>query len=489
MDSSLFLQENERLKNYELSSQRQMEKKDETDGTELGYRDANTRFLELEKNATKKDQWAQKAEEHKQRKKNLEAAWHRSTTEKAADLSKRAGSDNKKEKAYYQNFSLKELEIFIKNSDRGGNSETYNNVVTDLELYNRLSGQVEQNESFTLLTRLADSCRTYLREHNKAIMWTSKGKIRKAMIAQLTDKVNMLLETRTTQLVDETKSSYEALSSEKSEKNVNRAAKAHFNRIWQHLQGNVTMKEEEMGQVDTQMAEVFDELKKQKVDSNQSDTMPTKFFNAIGWAENKPRLTDKIDKEAKNSPLKRKAYHAIEPIPGQENAIGMAKQLAGTGEGTNRQFYSDGMYGRGTYLAISSDMKDASDEKTAEHDWIYGQPKGSVQVVLCLNERSRIIRERDLKDMVEDKFMKQFPKLYQKIAGIYSSGRKRSGSEYITIFGAFFGYNTVKGYAGSSDNLTDYYVTVDRSAMTISRRGEVSKVMKADFTERDNFIL
>ena len=487
MDTRLFLQEDERLKNYELSSQRQIEKN--KDETELGYRDVNTRFLELEKAAFKRDEWAQKEEEHKVRKQNLETAWHKSTTEKVADLSKRAATRNKKEKAYYQNFSLAELEVFIKNSDRGGNSDTYNNVVSDLELYNRLSKEVDPNESFTLLTRLAESCRTYLREHNKLIMWTSKGKIRKAMIAQLTDKVNALLEARTSQLKTETQTSYDAFQKEKSEENVNSAFNAHFNRICQHLQGNVTMKEEEMGQVDTQMAEVFDELKKQKVDSNQSDTMPTRFFNAIGWAENKPRLTDKIDKEAKNSPLKRKAYHAIEPIPGQENAIGMAKQLAGTGEGTNRQFYSDGMYGRGTYLAISSDMKGASDEKTAEHDWIYGQPKGSVQVVLCLNERSRIIRERDLKDMVEDKFMKQFPKLYQKIAGIYSSGRKRSGSEYLTIFGAFFGYNTVKGYAGSVDHLTDYYVTVDRSAMTISRRGEVSKVMKADFDERDDFIL
>ena len=485
MDTRLFLQEDERLKNYELSSQRQIEKN--KDETELGYRDVNTRFLEMEKAAFKRDEWAQKEEEHKVRKQNLETAWHKSTTEKVADLSKRAATRNKKEKAYYQNFSLEELETFIKNSDRGGNSDTYNNVVSDLELYNRLSKEVDPNESFTLLTRLAESCRTYLREHNKLIMWTSKGKIRKAMIAQLTDKVNALLEARTSQLKTETQTSYDAFQKEKSEENVNSAFNAHFNRICQHLQGNVTMSNEEMEQVDNQMAEVFDELEKQKVDKDQSNTTPTKFFNAIGWAKNKPRLTSNIDREAEKSPLKRKAYHAIEPIPNEKNAIRLAKQLAGTGEGANLQFYSDGMYGRGTYLAIRSDKEDASEEKTEEHDWIYGKQKGAVQVVLCLNENSRIIHDLQVRELANGKFAEQFPNMYQKIMDIRSKGRTRAGSEYLTLFAAFFGFNTVMGAQGSTDGTTDYYVTVDRRAMTISRIGNVSNAQNSTPDQRDEF--
>ena len=84
MDTRLFLQEDERLKNYELSSQRQIEKN--KDETELGYRDVNTRFLEMEKAAFKRDEWAQKEEEHKVRKQNLETAWHKSPISHADSL-------------------------------------------------------------------------------------------------------------------------------------------------------------------------------------------------------------------------------------------------------------------------------------------------------------------------------------------------------------------------------------------------------------------
>ncbi len=487
-NNKLFAQEDDRLKHYEISSQRQMEQED---GTELGYRYVNTRFLNMEKDATEATQWAKKAEAHMARKNNLEAAWHANTTEKVADLEKKATSRNKKDKAYYQAFSLKELEIFLKNSDRGGNSETYNNVVTDLELYNRLSEQVNPNESYTLLTRLADSCRIYMREHNKIFMWTSKGKIRKAMISQLTDKVNVLLNERRTELVTGTENSYANFSKDKSAENVNSAVKAHFNRICQHLQGNLTMNEDEVKQVDVHMAEVYEKLKDQKVDENQSDTVPTKFFNAIGWAANKPLLTDMIMDETERSPLKRNAYHAIQPLSENTDATGPARQLAGTAKGDCRQFYSDGMYGRGTYLAVRSDKEGASDDQTIKHDWSYGDKKGGVMVTMCLNENSRIIGYFDLEKLINGTFSKQFPKLYEKIKTVHTGEkRKRTGSEFLTILAAFFGYNTIKGHSGSADGLTDYYVTTDRRAMTIFTIAQENQIEKStDSYDKYDFYL
>ena len=469
MDDMQYKQEEQRLKAYEAVANREKTK----DQTDLAYRDLNTRFLKMESKALKGDELSEKKKNHQEVKKRIEEAWHRNTANQAQELKKKAAAKDNTEKEYYKLFSLQEMEQLIKNSDRGGNSDEYNNVATDLELYNRVVAQEESNESMTLLKRLKESCDTYLRTRKKR-PWGTNGKIRRAMIEKISEKVNEKLQESFLKLQTDKSQSYEAFAEEKTEQNVNNACKAHYDQIYHYLQGNVELTEEEKKKLDSDMKEILEAVKAQKVDDNQSDTFPTKFFNAIGWASNKPRLVNSIDgDEEENSLLKRKVYHTINTLDNQENAMEQAKQLAGISKGANRQFYSDGMFGRGTYLAVRSDKQGASDDSTSNHCWSYGENKGSVQLTMCLNEKARIINYYDLEKLTNEKLKTQFPQVYNCIKTSRSAFRNRTGEETFTILAALFGYNTVKGYAGSSDGTIDYFVTSDRKALSIQNTAEM----------------
>lgn len=487
MDSMQYRQENQRLKEYESTSNRNKTEEQ----TELAYRDLNTRFLKMEDKALEGNALSQKKQNHQETKKRIEDAWHRSTETKVQELKKRGATKDNTKKAYYQTFSLREMEHLIKNSDRGGNSDEYNNVATDLEMYNRVVEQEGSNESVTLLRRLKESCDTYLRSRSKS-PWSTSGKIRRAMIEQISETVNTQMEINISRIQTTKEQSYESYKSEQTEQNVNQACKAHYDQIYQYLQGNVELTEEERKKLDLSMKEILLSVKSLKVDTNQSDTLSTRFFNAIGWAANKPRLVDNIDDgEEQNSPLQRKVFHTIKTIPGQKDALGMAKQLAGTGQENDRQFYSDGMYGRGTYLAVRSDKDGTSDLRTSEHCWTYGDNIGSVQLTMCLNENARIIGYNALKALAEDKLKNQFPEVYEYINGTRSRNRTRTGEENLTILAALFGYNTVKGYQGTSDGLIDYYVTSDRKALSVQNKAEIRSSLGDidDYMNRDDCYL
>ena len=126
------------------------------------------------------------------------------------------------------------------------------------------------------------------------------------------------------------------------------------------------------------------------------------------------------------------------------------------------------MSGRGTYLAVSSNLKTASDEKTINHCWTYGENIGSVQLTMILNENARMIAYDDLDTMIDNILAKKYPKVYQFIKNSRSMIRTRQGREYYTMLAALFGYNTVKCKLGGCNGEIDYYVTCDRKALTIS---------------------
>ena len=480
--------EKQRLKEYELIKVEQGNEEE----NKLAYGELNTRFLDMERQYMKEDEFQKKKDSYKETKKNIEEMWHKNTSVKVKDLEKSVKKGNKKEKEYYSVFSLEQLELFIKNSDRGGNSTEYNNVATDLELYNRVARLGDVNESLTLLNRLKESCNTYLTDRRKKHRST-KGKIRRAIIEQISDKVNAILDENFTRIKTSAKKGAEAFSQEKTEETVNTACKTHYDMIYHHLNGNLKLDDKEISNLDTDMEAILKSVKSQKVDDNQSNTMASKFFNAIGWAEHKPKIVNDIDEEVlKKSPLKKTMYHTIDTLPNQTDAVEQAKQLAGLLEGKNRHYYSDGVSGRGTYLAVRSDKNTVSDMRTSDHCWTYGENIGSVQLTLTLNENARVISHSELKDLIDKKLKEKFPKVYKFISKSITPFRTRPGEEYFTMFAALFGYNTVQCTGGALNGGIDYFVTCDRKALSISanaskRTGkENSYLYRDDFDLRDN---
>jgi len=464
MDSLTYIKEKQRLDEYGLIKVEQGKEEE----NKLAYGELNTRFLDMEKQYRNKDEFRKKMDSYQETKKNIEEMWHKNTSVKVEELKKSVKGGDKKTKDYYKEFSLEQIELFIKNSDRGGNSKEYNDVATDLELYNRVNRLGDANESLTLLGRLKESCDTYLNNRRKKPR-TTNGKIRRAIIEQISDRVNKMLNDNLDMIRTSAKNGMEAFSQEQTEETVNTACKTHYDMIYHNLQGNLELSEEEVAKLDSDMETILKSVYTQRVDDNQSNTMSSKFFNAIGWSEHKPTTVNYIgNEEVKKSLLKKKVYHTINTLPGKEDAVEQAKQLSGLLKEKNRQFYSDGMSGRGTYLAVSSNSKTASDEKTINHCWTYGENIGSVQLTMILNENARMIAYDDLDTMIDNILAKKYPKVYQFIKNSRSMIRTRQGQEYYTMLAALFGYNTVKCKLGGCNGEIDYYVTCDRKALTIS---------------------
>ena len=480
MDHLTYRNEKQRLSEYELIKVEQGKEENK-----LAYGELNTRFLDMEREYRDKDEFQKKMDSYQETKKNIEEMWHKNTSVKVKELKKNAKGGDNKTKDYYREFSLEQIELFIKNSDRGGNSKEYNDVATDLELYNRVSRLEDINESLTLLSRLKESCNTYLNNRRKKPR-TTNGKIRRAIIEQISDKVNTMLDNKLNMIRTSAKNGMEAFSQEKTEETVNTACKTHYDMIYQNLQGNLELSKDEVAKLDSDMETILKSVKSQQVDDNQSNTMSSKFFNAIGWSEHKPTtVVYRDDEELKKSPLKKKVYHTINTLPGKKDAIEEAKQLLGLVKGKNRQFYSDGISGRGTYLAVSSNSKSAKDENTSDHCWTYGKNIGSVQLTMVLNENARIITHSDLDTMIEKKLADKYPKVYEFIRKSMTAARSRGGQEYFTMLAALFGYNTVKCVSGARNGEIDYYVTSDRKALTIAvnaqtRTGEENSYLDID---------
>ncbi|MBP5414636.1 MAG: hypothetical protein ILN61_05290, partial [Lachnospiraceae bacterium] len=233
MDHLTYRNEKQRLSEYELIKVEQGKEENK-----LAYGELNTRFLDMEREYRDKDEFQKKMDSYQETKKNIEEMWHKNTSVKVKELKKNAKGGDNKTKDYYREFSLEQIELFIKNSDRGGNSKEYNDVATDLELYNRVSRLGDINESLTLLSRLKESCNTYLNNRRKKPR-TTNGKIRRAIIEQISDKVNTMLDNKLNMIRTSAKNGMEAFSQEKTEETVNTACKTHYDMIYQNLQGNL----------------------------------------------------------------------------------------------------------------------------------------------------------------------------------------------------------------------------------------------------------
>jgi hypothetical protein len=463
-----YKQKEQKLKEYESISKQQ-----KGNDTELAYRDMNTRFLNAEREqleTTDSKRLNAVMEAHKQQKLKIEAAWHKNTTEKMKDLKQRAPKKGSEKTAeYYAGYSMKELEVFLKNNDRGGNSDEYNAVATDLELLNRVMDSADAREGMGLLLRLKESCDNYLKSRSP---FSSSGKIRKAIIAQVSIKVNAELDRQRDDYANTQKTTLAAMQEEASEEKVTTAFKAHHNLMYQVLNGNMTLTPEEMEKLDSDMEEVLDELGKQKVDADQSKTLSTKFFNALGWAGNEPRLAGNISSALKTSPHGRKLYHTINPlsiynedgkvVSREKDALVPTAQLAGIGG--KRMYYGIGRIGKGCYTAAASDSSDQNDEAARQDSWKYGQNEGAVLMTMMLNEHARIISWMDMSKKKED-LQAKFPKVYKYL--FKADPPTGSGFEdYLTMMAALYGYNTI---VYNEKPGVDYLTTTDRKALTMDR--------------------
>lgn len=472
-----YWEEDKKIRQYEeLAGMKKTESQ-----TEFGYRDMNRRYLMAHKEQlklSKKGNISSKMAEHEARKKDLEAAWIKNTATRAEDIKKGGVGNDAKDVRFYANFDLKQMEVLLKNNDRGGNSDEYNSVVTDLELLNTLDTMVDEKEKITLLERIDESCSYYLRKKNPTF---TSGKIRKAMIAHISTKVSAelaLMRDERDQKSKEAKErllgsageAYENYQSNKSDYDALRnALESYRNLMNGYLNEEFELTDKEKKSIDDHMAEILDKVGQQEVSPEQSDNLVTKYFNVLGWTDNKPKLVDNKEledggEELKNSPLKKRMYHTIKPIPGQEDASSLAKQLAGENKNGSRHFLSSGDIGKGTYFATSDETTGCDDAKASTESWLYGLKKGSVQVTVVLNGNAKIIGARQVNDAFK-KLQREFPELAEKIR----RGREikdYGGNGFLTMVASMMGYNTIKGGEGRLGSR--YWVVCDRKAMTIS---------------------
>ena len=456
MDDQLKMNEEMRLKSYETLVQAQ----DTMSQTELGYRHMNTRFFAFEQGQMDKSQWADKKKEHEQQKKQIEARWHQNT---AAETQNLAGFADKthsnKEPEYYANYTLEQLEILIKNNDRGGNSEEYNDVATDLELYNAVvkkKDEMDPQEQEALLLNLVKSSDKYI---TKKTPHFSSGKIRKALITQINRKA---------------KAEHERVDAMITREKL----KEGYEKVTGVLQGQLEMDDKTRSALDEQMAGLVQKVATHEVDKDQSPCLTTRFFNALGWTSKKPVLTD--DKglaEAKEkSPIKHYMYTSINTLTdrggkpiGAPDALPMAKQLMGK----SRHYLSDGLFGKGTYLAYATEKPESTEAVASGASWTYGRKKGAVQLAMCLNEHAKTITEQEIRDRAKE-IQTKFPKLYQMIIDSekhfksYGSGSSQL-EEGMSIFAALLGKNAIVGIPATlHEGRCEYAVAIDRSALTMS---------------------
>ncbi len=493
----------ERVHLFETSSEREMTESD----TVLGYQHMNNRYLQKEHDDVWRDdikerqrEWKEKKKAHDRRKKEIERAWHNNTRERKTALEARKGSNSPKENNYYRNYDLKEMEVFIKNSDRGGNSKAYNAVATELELYNHIMNRKDSYkfEGLEVLIRLDENCREYLSSRTNP--HTTNGKIRKAIIGTISDKVKALIDEERTKAVEEATRSFDAWKAAPGEETLKYAFQSSHTMMFHYLNGNLTLNAQQKQSLDENMVELLKAVKEQEVDDGQSNTMASRFFNTLGWSENQPRLAEgeEFQNEVQKSALKRVVHHTINSLNAtrlndypengsdaekqqwmkDKSAIGMIKQLTGLDEQKKKQHYSAGFHGKGTYLAAADKELGVHGgeeaEKAAVNDcWDYGANSGSIQLTLCLNENTRMVREGRLDDLI-DKFSTEFKGIYdylKDVETIKRQGGDENSKEYRTMFASFFGYNTINaGHPGNSLYCKYIYlVTTDRKAFTISR--------------------
>ncbi len=499
--------EEKKIKSYETWVQ----DKTVTD-TELSYRTMNSRFYNLDTEGLSESELQTKKKSRQTEKERIEGIWHTKTKDKIEDLDQLADKKHKpKDVEYYEHYSLEQLEILLKNNDRGGNSDEYNDVVSDLEVYNSVIQNCEKNQvekkdvEPELIERLKESARKYIKSKHPI---STQGKLRKAIISQIyrklkdeaeepktqTEKTSAqqttseeaVLQTEKEVTFQQAKNDFQALKKKKTKtpEQIAQVLQEHSVLVAQAMQGKLTLSKEEEAVLDANMTELVTMISKDKVDEHQSPCLTTRFFNAMGWTAKKPTLTDDkgLREEVKKSPIPHTMYHTMNEMP-HHKAVDMAKQLIG-GE---RHYLSDGNHGKGTYMAYNAGHKGITDEAASQDSWSYSNVAGSVQVKMCLSDKIQIVSEDELSKSWIPRLKERFGKLASYIEQVETSFTARyvttSGIPAYSIFAALCGFNAIS-FSGRNvswsnpekiDTDVKYLAVFDRSALVMSTQAEMRK--------------
>lgn len=190
------------------------------------------------------------------------------------------------------------------------------------------------------------------------------------------------------------------------------------------------------------------------IDDNQNPFDTQRFFNGIGWANQKPVVVanEQALEDAKNRGeiSGQYFYHTDAPYGNVTDAQDFAKQFLGGG----RQYMSAGWHGDGTYF--SNDTDDS---------WDYGGWRGKAfQIKGMLNNNAKVIQESSLMRQITA-FKRSHPAAARQIAAMSEAYGGGDGKK--SIYAALFGYNVIQSKQGGHDYLT----ILNRNAITVARKG------------------
>lgn len=210
---------------------------------------------------------------------------------------------------------------------------------------------------------------------------------------------------------------------------------------------------------DDDMAAILAEIDQYETDDELKGRLlrPTdtqRFFNQIGWTDEKPTvLSDSAYEKARQALGTRSLYHTDAPYGSLSTKTMLDQFRKGT------QYLSGGVHGDGTYLA-----EDAYDS------WTYGNGVSTArQQKMFFNKNAKVVSERNLYNQFRA-WQQTHPKAYDALSrmsqgyrGKFSTRTGTAGS--ISVFAAMMGYNVIKS--------ADYYTVLNRKAVTVARSHKV----------------
>lgn len=217
---------------------------------------------------------------------------------------------------------------------------------------------------------------------------------------------------------------------------------------------------------DDDMADILTEIDQYESDDDLKwrQLQPTdtqRFFNQIGWADEKPTiLDDKAYEAARKAAGADSLYHTDAPY----GSLSTKRMLDQFRKGT--QYLSGGYHGDGTYLA--DDSRDS---------WCYGESKPTArQQKMFLNSNARIIQDRDLDQRI-NAWQSSHPKAWYALRhigqGYGSRASLKAGGSFAgskSVFAAMLGYNVIQ-FGG-------HYTVLNRKAVTVAKSHKIySKIL------------
>ena len=186
-------------------------------------------------------------------------------------------------------------------------------------------------------------------------------------------------------------------------------------------------------------------------DNRSADTDIQRFFHNIGWTENTPVALDENEYQQAYQAAGRpkQIYHSDEDTTAATGSD-YAAQYFGDGRDANgnayRHYIAYGIYGGGTYYAGS-----AGDSAGY----------GGNQFRGFLNSKAKVADWSTIRRQYAS-YVRSHPAFARMMNNVKTG--YGNDSEKVSIFAAMKGYNVIH------DRSSDYYVVLDRSVTTVSRR-------------------